>query len=99
MKFLRTQLEPALGEDRRWQHQSHDHVLREEERERDAFAKVCYYVLANPVRVGLVEREGDWPYGGALVPGYPGLHPLADDYWELFWKLYWQRRETEGIDV
>jgi len=29
MKFLRTHLEPALGSGREWQHQPHDHVLRE----------------------------------------------------------------------
>ena len=34
MKFLRTHLEPALGQGREWQHQPHDHVLREEERQR-----------------------------------------------------------------
>jgi len=32
MKFLRTHLEPVLGKGREWQHQPHDHVLREEER-------------------------------------------------------------------
>jgi len=31
MKFLRTHLEPALTGGREWQHQPHDHVLREKE--------------------------------------------------------------------
>src|SRR5437899_9462822 len=31
MKFLRTYLEPALNGAREWQHQPHDHVLREKE--------------------------------------------------------------------
>jgi len=53
MKFLRTHLEPALGGGREWQHQPHDHVLREEERQRNAFARFCFYTLANPVRAGL----------------------------------------------
>ena len=60
MKFLRTQLEPALGNGREWQHQPHDHVLLEEERRRNAFARFCFYTLANPVRAGLVTREHDW---------------------------------------
>jgi REP element-mobilizing transposase RayT len=95
MKFLRTRLEPGLGEDRRWQHQPHDHVLREEERQRNAFAKTCFYVLANPVRAGLVQREQDWPFLGAVVPGYPTLHPLLEGFWERFWKLYVREREAE----
>lgn len=122
MKFLRTHLEPALGGGREWQHQPHDHVLREEERRRNAFARFCFYTLANPVRAGLVAevaadvrrrtgREPEksassrrrlqhgWPYSGALIPGYPDLHPLADGYWELFWKLYVTAREAETPPV
>jgi hypothetical protein len=37
MKFLREHLGPALCP-HRFQHQAHDHVLREEERTRGAFA-------------------------------------------------------------
>src|SRR5258708_33315723 len=81
-------LEPALGGGREWQHQPHDHVLREEERRRNAFASFCFYTLANPMRDEMVKKESEWPYSGALVPGYPDLHPMSEDYWELFWKLY-----------
>ena len=95
MKFLRTHLEPALGNGREWQHQSHDHVLREEERRRNAFARFCFYTLANPVRAELVQRESEWPFSGAIIPGYPTLHPFAEDYWERFWKLYIAERESE----
>ena len=95
MKFLRTHLEPALGNGREWQHQPHDHVLREEERRRNAFGRFCFYTLANPVRDELVKRERDWPYSGAIIPGYPTLHPFAEDYWEHFWKLYIAERESE----
>ena len=95
MKFLRTHLEPALGNGREWQHQPHDHVLREEERRQNAFAKFCFYTLANPVRAKLVKRESDWPYSGAIIPGYPTLDPFTEDYWERFWKLYIAERESE----
>ena len=96
MKFLRTQLEPALGSGREWQHQSHDHVLREKERMRNAFASFCFYTLANPVRADLVKSEKDWPYLGAIVPGYPTLHPFRERYWETFWKLYVNERNSES---
>ena len=95
MKFLRTHLEPALGHGRQWQHQPHDHVLREIERRRDAFARFCFYTLANPVRAELVARERDWPYSGAVVPGYPALDLFAEDHWERFWRLYVAEREAE----
>jgi putative transposase len=96
MKFLRTYLEPSLSGGRKWQHQTHDHVLRGKERMRNAFASFCFYTLANPVRAGLVKRESEWPYNGAVVPGYPTVHPLADGYWELFWKLHLERRNSQS---
>jgi putative transposase len=95
VKFLRTQLEPALGNGREWQHQSYDHVLREEERRRNAFASVCFYVMENPVRAKLVKASGEWRFHGAILPGYPDLHPLNESFWETFWKLYVQQREME----
>ena len=95
MKFLRTHLEPALGSQRKWQHQPHDHVLRPQERMRNAFARFCFYTLANPVRAELTTAEKDWPFLGAIVPGFPKLHPFEDRYWDKFWKLYLARRNSE----
>src|SRR6185369_16672996 len=63
MSFLRTYLEPALGSNR-LQHQAHDHVLREDERKRGAFACVCFYILANPVRAAHVTKMEEWAYSG-----------------------------------
>ena len=87
MAFLRTHLEPALAP-AKFQPQAHDTVLREPERQNDAFARVCFYVLANPVRAGLVGESEPWRFCGAVVPGYPKLHPLELNFWEKFWKLY-----------
>lgn len=94
MKFLRRQLAPLL-QPHKFQHQAHDHILREDERRRGAFASVCFYVLANPVRAELVQKIEDWPFCGAIVPGYPTLHPTQEDYWKMFWKLYAAKREAE----
>ena len=68
-------------------------LLREKDRVRSAFAKTCFYVLDNPRQDGLVAHPQDWRHLGAVVPGYPFLHPLAEDFWELFWKFYEQHRE------
>jgi hypothetical protein len=87
MAFLRTHMKPFLAPSK-LQPQAHDHVLRDEERKRNAFAKICFYILANPARDSLIKETDRWPYCGAIIPGYPTLHPLDEDYWPMFWKLY-----------
>jgi len=94
MRFLRRQIAPAL-KPHKFQHQAHDHILREDERKRGAFARVCFYVLANPIREKLATKVEDWPFNGVVVPGYPALHPTQEDFWEGFWKLYVTEWESE----
>jgi hypothetical protein len=91
---------PSLNPRIKWQlqPQAHDHVLRTEERKLNAFAKVCFYILANPVRAELVRREVDWPFSGSVAPGYPDLYPFQEGYWELFWKIYFRHREVAPRD-
>jgi REP element-mobilizing transposase RayT len=87
MTFLRTYLETALAP-AKFQPQPHDHVLREEDRKRGSFARVCAYVLANPAKGGLVQESEPWRFSGAVVPGYPTFHPLLADFWVKFWPVY-----------
>lgn len=98
MAFLRAHLEPKLAP-KCFQHQAHDHVLKEEERRRNAFTGVCNYVLENPLRAELVKTLTEWPFIDAVVPGYPELHPLQSDFWRLFWKLYGQARHPDAGNV
>jgi hypothetical protein len=99
MRFLRKHLAKELagrsptGAEFELQKQAHDSVLREQDRRRGAFEKSCFYLLDNPCRKKLVNRPCDWPHLGAIVPGYPFLHPLAKDFWEQFWKIYMHKRE------
>ncbi len=95
MAFLRTHLK-ALLVPQRFQHQAHDHVLKEEERKRNAFAKVCFYIIDNARVAELVKDPKDWPFAGAVVPGYPALHPLNEDFWPKFWKLYAQAKHPDA---
>jgi hypothetical protein len=44
------------------------------------------------------ERE-TWPFCGAIMPGYPKLHPLAEDFWPKFWKLYLAARAPDAGDI
>jgi putative transposase len=70
------------------QRQAYDHVLRQEERQHGAFQTVAHYIFNNPIRAGLVEDWTKYPYLGAVVPGYPDMHPRAADFWEKFWRIY-----------
>jgi putative transposase len=87
MKFLREHVGKLLTP-QRFQHQPHDHVLREEQRKRGAFRRVCFYIMDNARVAKLVEHPNEWPYAGAVVPGYPEGHPLEEDFWPTFWRLY-----------
>ncbi len=100
VKFLRRHvnelvLRPAGFE---FQQQPHDHVLLEEERQRDGFEKVAAYIQNNPVRGGLCEVPEEYPYTGCVVPGYPAvsLSLWQEDYWDRFWETYW-RLVDEGV--
>ncbi len=91
MRYFRKQINPVLEKlGARLQLQPYDHVLREEERDRNAFEEVAEYIARNPERAGLVPVDGfaDYVYSGCLVPGYPELRPFENDYWDRFWRTY-----------
>ncbi len=98
MTFLRTYLEPELAP-AKFQPQAQDEVLREEQRKRNAFAKVCFYIAANPVEEELTAQVEDWPFTGCVVPGYPKLNPLVEDYWPKFWRIFGKLRQPDAGDI
>jgi REP element-mobilizing transposase RayT len=98
MSFLRTHLEPKLSP-HRFQHQAHDHVLKPQERRRQAFARVCHYVLANPIQAELVKNAIEWRFCGTILPGYPATHPLEDDFWQKFWRIYAQSKHADAANI
>ena len=52
-----------LGRDGRiWQRGFHDHALREDE----DIQHVARYIVANPLRAGIVKRLGDYPLWDAV---------------------------------
>ena len=79
----------------RWQRQPHDHVVREEERVSGRYADTVNYILANPVRAELAEHWQDYPFLGAVLPGYPDLDRRKEGFNELFWGLI---SKMEGSD-
>lgn len=86
-RFLRKYLEPALARGK-FQKQGYDHVLREEERRDEAFAKICHYILENPVRAGLCSMAPEYDFSGGVIPGFPDLDVHDPDYWELYWRIH-----------
>jgi REP element-mobilizing transposase RayT len=80
----------------KFQHQAHDHVLKEKARRHNVFARACHYILENPLQAGLVKHPNEWPFSGAVVAGYPTLHPLQDDFWPRFWKLHAQAKRPDA---
>lgn len=98
MAFLRTHLKPNLAP-QKFQHQPHDHVLKKEERRHNAFVRVCHYILDNPRVAELTKSPEDWPFSGAVMSGYPTLHPLRDGFWPKFWKLYAQAKHPEAGNI
>ena len=100
MRFLRKYLQREFtrrsptGVEYQLQKQAHDSVVKEKDRTRGALAKTCFYILDNPRRKGLVAHTREWPLLGAVVPGYPFLHSLTDDFWPDFWKFYQAQREA-----
>lgn len=98
MAFLRTYLEPELAP-ARFQPQPQDEVLREDQRKRNAFSKVCFYVAANPLRAGLMAESEIWPYTGCVVPGYPNLDPMAADFWPKFWRIHGKLRQADAANI
>src|SRR6056297_500759 len=68
--FLRRHLKPFLHPFE-FQRPAYDHVLRKEEKRRQAFEETAGYIIENPVRAGLGEHAREWPYSTAIIPGYP----------------------------
>lgn len=79
------------------QKQAYDHVLREQERERNAFERTAWYVMENPVRAGLVKDRTEWPYCGCVVPGFPDWEVRDEAYWPRFWREYERRRRSHVV--
>jgi hypothetical protein len=41
----------------------------------------------------------DWRFTGAVVLGYPRLHPMDSDYWPMFWKLHAKLRHADAGNI
>ncbi len=92
VRALRRILNGSFPDPIQLQKQAFDHVLRPSERGPQAFAALVHYITQNPVRQGLVEDAGDWPYVAAVVPGFDDLSPTQMDFSTRWWS--WWNQEV-----
>ena len=81
------------------QKQAWDVVLREKDRERNAFESEVFYITENPVREGLADVASQWIFSGSLAIGFPAFDWRQDDFRQRLWTIYEKEvsscRETE----
>ncbi len=93
IRFVRRETSVALRS-AFYQKQAYDHVLRDRELTRSAFAAVIRYILENPLRAKLCSKPEDYPYSGAILPGYPRVDVHDESYWDHFWRIFHLLAET-----
>ena len=84
-----------------FQLQPYDHVLRDEEMERDALETVIEYIARNPERAGIVsvDQFAAYPFTGCLIPGYPLMRLFESNSWERLWRTLAFLRRTECFHI
>ncbi|MGB1128708.1 MAG: hypothetical protein ACPG4K_01560 [Haloferula sp.] len=76
------------------QQQAYDHVLRQDERRKEAFERTVIYIFKNPERAKLTVDWADWPYAGTILPGFPALPDSGfNEFWPAFWRIHNRERE------
>lgn len=68
--------------ERLWQHKFYDHILRAQDR----WESVAYYIWMNPVRDGLCDSPGLWPFSGSQTMDWKRLLRSPDPQWTPPWK-------------
>ena len=91
LKFFRRHLSESLAQlGYQLQHQSYDHVLRDNEKMESAFMNMVEYIARNPERKELVTVDGyrEYEFTNCLMPGCPELGLWQADFWLRFWRVY-----------
>ena len=102
MRHLRTDLDDCLKRiGYELQKQSYDHVLKDEELERDVIESLVEYIARNPERQGLVGNDefAAYPFTGCLLPGYPQVRLFQSDSWDRVWRTIAFLKRTECFRI
>ena len=98
MKSFRRDLNETLRRiDFLLQHQSYDHVLRDQELEQHAIETVAEYIARNPERRQLIPSDtfASYPYTGCLLPGAAQLRLFTANGWDEVWRTLSFLKRTE----
>jgi REP element-mobilizing transposase RayT len=102
MRHLRTDMNDCLKRiGYELQKQPYDHVLKDEELERDAIESLVEYIARNPERKGLVGEDefAVYPYTGCLLPGYQQIRLFEPHSWDRVWRTLAFLRRTECFRI
>ncbi len=92
IKFLRAELLPALGSDRRWLFQWVSSGPTEFDPEPESIPLAAEALMQAPIQAALVDQSNRWPYSGCVIPRHSQLAAARPDYWSKFWRFYWNHR-------
>ena len=98
MKSFRKYLNDTLGKiDFQLQLQGFDHVLKENELEREAIESTAEYIARNPERKALIDVDtfATYPFTGCLLPGAARLRLFTEKGWDEIWRTPAFLRRTE----
>ena len=98
MKSFRKDLNDALGRiGFRLQLQSYDHVLKDQELEREAIELTAEYIARNPERKKLIDVDAfaKYPFTGCLLPGAARLRLFSETCWDKVWRTLVFLKRTE----
>ncbi|MFK7820233.1 MAG: hypothetical protein AB8G99_16040 [Planctomycetaceae bacterium] len=98
MKSFRRDLNAVLDKvGFRLQRQSFDHVLRNDELDRDAIETMIDYIARNPERGQLVAVDAfaSYPSTGCLLPGAARLGLFTENGWDEIWRTMLFLKRTE----
>ncbi len=98
MKSLRKDVNHSLERiDYRLQLQAYDHVLKDEELEKEAIESTAEYIARNPERKRLIEVDAfaKYPFSGCLLPGAARLTLFTVKGWDEVWTTLAFLKRTE----
>ena len=80
-----------------FQRQPYDHVLKEDELEKEAIETTAEYIARNSERKGLVAEDAfaSYRYNGCLLPGAPLLRLFTEKGWDEVWQTLAFLKRTE----
>lgn len=81
----------------RFQLQAYDHVLKDDDLDREAIEATAEYIARNPERKEMIEVDAfaTYPFTGCLLPGAARLRLFTEKGWDEVWRTLAFLKRTE----